>query len=167
VITACTTYFSNGSMLSNKAKLQVIKLNNIGPDGRYVQPYTVEYEYPTPVAGGSSAKPPAQNALAVSTTTGFSRGRAHQGRWYLPIPGAVLADDGRIDPTATSYILQSSRAFVTQLNAALSPWVASVVSNVGPGEQRTITGLKVGRVMDTIRSRREKFDEDYVIGPVP
>lgn len=165
VINACTTYFANNAApISQNAKLQVIKLNLIGVDGRYTADETVQHELIPPVPGGSSSNVAPQLALAVSTATAVTRGRASKGRWYLPIPGAPIEPTGVLSTPYQSSALSAATQFVQACNTALAPWHAGVVSDAGTGAQRTITHLRVGRVMDTMRSRRDKFEESYAEG---
>jgi hypothetical protein len=65
--------------------------------------------------------------------------------------------------------VSSANATVTTwlkaINAALGAWQIGVVSNLGVGAQELVTNARFGRVLDTIRSRRDKFTEDYALGP--
>jgi hypothetical protein len=44
-------------------------------------------------------------------------------------------------------------------------WQVGIVSNIGAGAERAVTGVRVGQALDTIRSRRENVPEDYLYGP--
>lgn len=164
VVTACTTYFQHAGMVSNQAHLTLIKLNEIGVDGRYVEDVTVLHEIDPYVAGASSSHQPPQVSLAVSTTTAVTRGRAHAGRWYLPLPGYLPDTDGRLASAASQDAADAAATFVGDLNDALTGWKAAVMSPLGATHR--ITGIRVGRVLDTLRSRRSAFVEDYQIASV-
>lgn len=166
VVAACVAYFAGPVNISQFAKLTSIKLNLIGTDGRYVNNETIEHVLASPLPGNSSNNPAPQVALCVSTSTPNARGRAHAGRWYLPMPGMQLGGDGRITTTQADAVLNASVTFVNALNVAMGDWQASVVSNIGAGASNVITGLRVGRVYDTMRSRRGKFIEEYRVAAV-
>lgn len=163
VITEVSRYFGNSSApLSLQAALTQIKLNVIGVDGKYLYDDTIVHDFPTPVPGGGSANIAPQLSLVVGTTTSAARGRAHAGRYYLPLPaGAPEAPSGVLSTTYQNAAANQAKLFLDTLNDALFPWHAGVVSNLGTGTQRNITGIRVGRVIDTMRSRREKIPESY------
>jgi len=166
VVTAVQSYFEHAQLISRNATLTAVKWNLIGEDGRYVNPNTRQHDFEPPVKGAVVNTPPPQVSLAISTVTGLQRGRASKGRWFLPLPGAQMTDEGRMSTSDQQVALNASRDFLVALNAAAGPWHAGVVSNVGTGAQHPITGVRVGRVFDTIRSRRDKFDEDYRTVPL-
>jgi len=163
--------FINGTpgLISSHAAIHSIKLNEIGTDGRYTSGTTVEDDLTVPITGGSSATPAPQVALVVSLRTAVSRGYAHSGRFYLPLPGTpVNGADGRISIASASDAANGAAYFLSQLNEGFNDaWVAGVTSSVGVGKEHVITGVAVGRVLDTIRSRRSSLDEDYQVEPLP
>lgn len=168
VISAFTSYWNTSSLISQYAKLTTLKLNQIGLDGRYTEPTTVRYDYPPPGIPGSSTgtNTAPQIALAISLTTAISRGRAHAGRFYLPLPAMQPGVDGRITMAQAITALNASVLFVKALNTAMAPWVVGVTSNIGVGAQQAVTGMRVGRVLDTIRSRRSGFLEEHQALPL-
>lgn len=150
--------------ISAAATLDTIKLNEIGTDGRYLnQGDTVMHEFETPVPGSSSSRPAPQVALAVTLRTAKRRGRAHAGRFYLPVPSFNLAN-GYLAGSQQTSIAAAATTMLNALTAALPGWVPAVMSDVGVGTQEPVTHVAVGRVLDTIRSRRNAFTEDYVDG---
>jgi hypothetical protein len=167
VISAVTDYFA-GLPISGAAVLRYIKLNLIGTNGRYVsESETVVHDFTVPYPKGSGAGSPApQLALAVSLGTARARGRAHAGRFYLPTPSVSLGADGRIDAALTDGIAVETVEFFANLHAALPGWEVGVTSDLGTGAQFPVTHVRVGRVLDTIRSRRTSLDEDYKQRPV-
>jgi hypothetical protein len=165
MVSALSTYFA-GELINNKAKMKLVKFNLIGVDGHYAnQGTTVLHEYTTPIAGASpSPIPPAQNALAVSLRTPIGRGRAHAGRFYLPLCSATIDADGHINAGQRDAELVRVTTLLNALNAASGNWKLGVVSNLGIGEENLVTHARIGRTMDTIRSRRTKIPEAYVDG---
>jgi hypothetical protein len=167
VVTACTKFWQTSSLISQGASLELIKLNEIGTDGRYTQDASVEHEMAPKLLGtGTSWSPPSQVAMVVSTRTAANRGRAHAGRFYLPIPGRPPVLDGMWAQGEQSELAKAAWTWITELNTALPGYQASVLSNLGIGAARPITHVRVGKVFDTMRSRRSSLDENYYQWPV-
>lgn len=167
VISAVTAFHGGQQVTSVPARLTDIKLNLIGTDGRYVsQTDTVQHDLPTPVQGTSGARHPAQIAQAITLRTGVRRGLASNGRFYLPLPAGELATDGRVEPVNAELLAEAAQTLVESLNAAMDGWRVGVVSNVGAGAARPVTAVGVGRVLDTIRSRRSSIPEGHVELPI-
>lgn len=166
VIAAVQAFHTAAKVAHEGAVLKTVKLNLIGVDGRYVNPTTVLHDYEPGVPGTvvTAAFPP-QAALAVSLMTEFSRGRGARGRFYLPLPGVSIdSTTGMASAGSAADIATAATTFLNALNAALPGWKVGVVSNIGTGVSNAVTNVRVGRVIDTIRSRREKFAEDYQVG---
>jgi hypothetical protein len=154
---------SGGCSISASAKLTSIKLNRIGPDGRYVDNESQEYIYPAPVVGNTLNLYPAQLSTVVSLHTARERGRGSKGRVYLPPGnGAIVSSDGRLSATSAASIATGFKTLVTSLNTRYTLiGRVGVASNAGAGRFEHVTELAVGRVPDTMRSRRSKLQEDY------
>lgn len=167
VIAACSTYFSTAGMISSRATLRWIKLNQIGIDGRYTEPETVRHDYASAVAGTASAANYApQTALAITLRTGVDRGRAARGRYFLPIPGYQLGANGLLAVNDRTFYATAATTFLNALNASMPSQQARVVvaSDVGQGLTRLVTHVSVGGALDTIRSRRNAMPEAWVDG---
>lgn len=162
---ALATFFASGSMISQYAKLTSVKLNLIGENGRYVNQDTVEYEYPTPIAGTGSSAVPAQIALAVSLVTPLKRGRASRGRFYLPMPAGPMQTSGQYGASWVADVVLAAHTFLQALNNALPGWQVGVVSDIGVGTEQPVINVRVGHVADTIRSRRTNIPELYATYP--
>lgn len=162
IVTALQVFHQGTDRISQYAKMNSVKLNLIGTDGRYARNDTVEHEYAPPISGSVSFAIVPQVALVVSTLTGFRRGLAHAGRFYLPLPGEGVDSTGAINPTFVLNTATAAATLIRACNTALgSSWSAGVVSDIGPGAERRITAVKVGRILDTMRSRRSSLVEDY------
>jgi hypothetical protein len=72
--------------------------------------------------------------------------------------------DGQIGDGPAQYVAMGVNTLLNSLNAALDPWRLSVISNVRDGAVRPVTHVQVGRVIDTLRSRRTSIPEAYVTG---
>jgi hypothetical protein len=165
IISAFGVFFPSPGMISSAAALTTLKLNLIGTDGKYVNPATVLYDYPAPVAGSVSNKFAAQLAYAVSLETMATRGRAHAGRFYLPVPAQSPSASGALDDTAVGVYANPTETLLRAINDALPDWRLGIVSNIGTGTERIVKNARYGRILDVIRSRRDKLPEDYIVGP--
>lgn len=167
IVDAATAYIQTNDMLSNAVSLQWIKLNEIGPDGRYTQDDTVMHEFDPPIAGDLAlANIAPQTALAITLRTSAARGRAARGRYYLPMPGYQLGALGLLAPGDQAFYANAATAFLNALNASMPSLGARVVvaSDVGGGAVRVVERVAVGAAFDTIRSRRRSMTERYVEG---
>lgn len=162
--TAVQTYHTSVlTSISSRALLQFVKLNAIGTDGHYVESSTTEQIVADVGGGGSGASTmPNQIALAVSLTTAVSRGPAHRGRFYLPLPTFGLDANGVFAAANADAVSDATDTFISSLNAINASWKVAVISRkLGGPMQRLVTGNKVGRVYDTQRRRRRSLIEDY------
>jgi hypothetical protein len=152
------------TFISARALLSEVKVNAVGTDGKYIADTTTQALYSdVPGAASAAGTPANQIALAVSMTTGYSRGAAHRGRFFLPLPVFTVGTDGRI-PSANVALLRAQtdvmRAAVNSINAN---WKMAVFSRkAGAPAHRLITGTQVGLVLDTQRRRRASLLEAYV-----
>lgn len=159
----CVAFFgAEGNRIGNWARLTEVKVASIGADGKYTaDPYIQTVNV---VGGGpTSAVYPPQVALAVSLNTD-RRGPSGKGRFYLP------AFSGGVE-TATGLILQADRdtvrAAVTTLinNLNNEPGLDAVDLKVCVASTKNfntpVTSVRVGRALDTIRSRRRSLPETY------
>lgn len=157
----------NGLTINSAAILTGIKLNRIGPDGRYVDPKTIETTLATPVVGGGSSGAAPQLTL-VSTLRGpDTRGAASKGRMYWPVSqlaGGGLDTSGRVSVTGATQYAHGVATFIRMVNARYATTgpagVAVIASRAGAGRFQVVTSVTVGRVVDTMRSRRNKLVED-------
>lgn len=170
------TLFGTPNMgASSDVKVRWIKLNEIGPDGRYANQSETHAKYleGTEVfAGPGTPSLPPQCSVAVSWTTGRSRGPGSKGRVFVPRPSFGVDPAGRISSATVATMVTAWTTFIQNLNNwpgldwPNSP-VAVVASNVGaPGPMEQITGVRIGDVMDTQRRRRESIVETYQVGTV-
>ena len=165
VVTALSTFWAAAS-ISSDAHLTYVKMNEISVDGKYFdQENSWRQDLVTAVPGGAgNVHLPAQIAMAVTLATSAARGLAHKGRFYLPVPAIQADTSGRM----TAAFIASQMTLVTTLlnsiNTAMDVWRVGVVSNVRGGGERPVINARIGRVYDTIRSRRNALVEDYTDG---
>lgn len=148
--------------------LDEVRLDSIGADGKIDQDAVF-----APVAGGGQAGgapavlPP--SCAVVLTLDTKTRGRSRFGRMYLPLLATPVTDAGVMSESNAQFILGACRTFVN--NVSNSPGLdagfgAAVASGVGSGSLDPIQEIRIGRVIDTMRSRRRSMDESYVTGTV-
>jgi hypothetical protein len=152
------------------ATLEYVKMARIGTDGHYIDDKPViSNQAPAGSAGsGVSAHPP-QIALAVTLLGPNPRGAAGKGRLYLPNPAFAVAGDGRISAAQAEAVANHIAGFINQVNTIMT----GAVHIVGPatatgraGASQPVTGIRVGRVLDTMRSRRSSMPEEPVAATV-
>lgn len=153
-----------GPAAISSARLTSIKLNRIGPDGRYMDNEAMEHVFTTPAPGTNNGTVAAQLSLAATLRTAVTRGRGSKGRIYLPPTFSVqsIGADGRVTASAATVHANSVKALITAVNNEyLAIGRVGVASDAGAGRFEHVTHVSVGRVVDTIRSRRSALDEDY------
>lgn len=158
----------SGLELLAAARLSSVKVNRIGPDGRYVDALARETVL-TPLAGPGSVRMPPQLACAATLRGPNPRAKAGRGRMYFPPSSwfaSSLGTDGRISSTAATNHANGVVGLLQDLNdvylSAGVVAVAGIASKAGTGAFQPVVQVTVGRVLDTIRSRRNKLDEDFV-----
>lgn len=160
--------FWESTTIHTTAKLSFLKANIVKMDGHYLDQRTHEHTFPDLPGGSNSPQYPNQVALAVSLTTDYTRGPAHRGRFYVPVPAAPLeAATGLITDTSATTFANSAAALVIALSDtpgvdALWRLNVCVMSRaVGKAATNKVRGVAVGRVLDTQRRRRNAIQEDY------
>jgi hypothetical protein len=151
--------------INAKALLSFVKCNAIDVNGHYIGAATHETTFAdlpggNTVANGTSF--PNQVALAVTLQTGFSRGSAHQGRFYLPLPVHDVDATGLISAAAAADVDASLATLRTAVNAGGGEQMVVMSRKSGAPGHRAVTGFGVGRVLDTQRRRRRSLQELYV-----
>jgi hypothetical protein len=141
------------------ASLTWVKVARISDAGRYLgDAHLEEFQ---PVAGGATAGTthPFQVARAVTLHTG-RRGASYRGRFFLPLPNNGIDGDGTYAAAEATDVATQAAFLITGLNAVSSqPEV--VVCVAGKNGNTAVTGVTVGRVLDTMRSRRRSLKEQY------
>jgi hypothetical protein len=160
-------YFSRvATAISNNAVLEEVKVASIGANGRYVSdPIIVNVADVGGGGGDGSNIVIPQSAMCVSFGTA-RRGSSGRGRMYLPMPAVVL-DFGSllVSPAAALGIRDSSATLIENLNNQPGIDVLGLQCCVASskGFNSTITSVRVGRVVDTMRSRRRSLLENYTV----
>jgi hypothetical protein len=151
------------------AKLSFVKIAKIETNGLYPAEFiAAEHVYANLPGGGGNATVPNQIALCVSLLTAVTRGPAHRGRFYLPMPTAAPdTTTGLIASNVAGNCVISTRTFLEALSdwpgidTTFSPNVVVMSRKSGAPKTREVTGVAVGRVLDTQRRRRRSLQENY------
>lgn len=166
---ALKTWMSPGSaMCSSSAKLDEIKFNELTPvllpNGKISMRYALQTSNTavvSPSTPGSGTPGPSQCSLVASTRTDLARGPAHAGRFYPPSPALAISSDGRVIITVAADAALAHANLLKAINALLVPSGGHVVVfSVATQTAEVVTGVRVGRVIDTMRSRRTSLIED-------
>lgn len=163
--TALATWFGTASnKMHPLSRLEWIKCNGIGPDGKYVDPTHPHTYSVVPTIGASADRSNNIDSSACwSWTTANLRGRAHTGRIYMPTGCNVPALGAQVMTVAgQTGMVTAAKALLTLLHTTegdhtFTPGVFSKVD----ASHLDITGVRVGRVIDVQRRRRNKITENY------
>lgn len=135
------------------------------PSGAYVMGDTA----PFVESGGGGSTHPFSHAVAISLQSLFP-GQNGRGRFYLPLPAPGAAVDGLFLVASQTGLRDAAKVFLDGLNASAATFGAakvcvaskgSVLKGI-PGANHLVTSVRVGRVPDTMRSRRSALSEAYL-----
>lgn len=146
-------------LFSNRNTLTETRLACITADGSYLTREDGSYQVgidatpaPSVGAGVPGGLLPLQSALCVTLLTPRS-GPTGKGRIFLPWPDTIaIQDDFRISQPAATSVATIMAEMIRDVNSLIADTVVSVVSS--KGYTSPVTGVRVGRVPDTMRSRR-------------
>jgi hypothetical protein len=151
-----------GQYANTQTRLASVTLAAIAEGGKYARNAdgTFLLNKTVTVEGASATNGvtyPPQVSLVTTLDTGVP-GASGRGRIHLPGPRFTLASF-RITENDALATAAAVKDFITAVETDLAAQV-SVASSTGP--VRAVTALRVGRVLDTMRSRREDVLEAYV-----
>jgi hypothetical protein len=160
---------------TNIVKLTRTRVALIGDDGRTERTGAGAYKHKDDVtvvnATGTSSGFPFQVAMAI-TTLSERAGRTGRGRFYLPLPAVLVGGtDGLLSDANRDAFATAADGFITACrSAAAAGWdglpviasAGSALDNLEPA-LLPIMRIKVGKALDTLRSRRNALDETYSI----
>jgi hypothetical protein len=151
------------TLISTRAHLTEVAVSEVGPSGaQNGQTARVVVDV---VGGSNGGTVPPQIAYRVSLSDGL-RGRSHRGGWYVPLPAASLsADDPRMSANDAAGAAASAKDLIAALNSGPNAQQLIIASQVLGA--LVVTQVRVGRALDTIRSRRNTMVEDYQTLPIP
>lgn len=152
--------------LASYAVLTHVKVARINALGKYddMDPLIFDIaDQPGANTLGTQAQTLPQAALAVSLVTA-RRGPTGKGRFYLPCPVVLIeTSDLRLTAGQATAFATAAAGLITNLNNAPGIDVTEMAVCVAStkGYNTPVTGVRVGRVVDTIRSRRNRLVENH------
>ncbi len=160
------------SMISQHARLTWMKCNRVGPDGRYVYPYTNEWLVSPLTNGIAGGRPNPQwphLSLAVTLEAAEARGAATRGRSFPPMTALFPSAEGVIAQADLLTYANNFADMLKNIRAAVPGDVAGTVLIVSNGTKsapdvgtrRPVTRLRVGNVIDIQQRRRNATPEAY------
>lgn len=173
VTSAITGLLTGGGLapINNGTELVDWRAYVIGTDGRMEgDPLRVDLAA-SHIKGPGGVRYPPQVALVV-TTVGDNRGPARYGRFYLPGPSQSMDSDFRLTATNATAYADAAATFLKGISDSIdlplttSSSAACNVSSRG-GADGTLQGVdhvEVGRVYDTLRTRRNSMKEERIVG---
>jgi hypothetical protein len=168
----------------NTHRLTEFKVARVGPDGKYPEGETAYSHFFLPPITTANARPATltpQNSICVTLTTAKPRGLASKGRIFLPpsIQYTIADGDGLVPVAAAQEIRESVKILLQRLNNDEQGTNVAIFSRgkgvptwdperrkvtyeyPNPGAVENVTGVRVGRVVDTQRRRRRQLVESY------
>jgi hypothetical protein len=140
--------------------LTAIKVARIGRDGKYPVDHAPGiYLYAPPVASAGGTRGIPQATMCVTLLTNVPRGRASHGRFFLPPTAIPVSADGRITVAQADAMEAACRTWLLAINAVAEVVSVRVYSGLGAGRASDVQSVGVGRVVDTMRSRRRNLVE--------
>lgn len=166
VTSAITTLLATaGGMFSDACVCTEWRAYEIGTNGRMEgNPKLVELT-PPGVGGTATKKYPPQVALAV-TTVADNRGPARFGRFYLPGVNLPMDNDHRLTVSNATAVAEAATEFLKDVADSIDLPLTTMsavglnISSLNGGVKQEIDHVEVGRVYDTLRSRRRQLLED-------
>lgn len=160
---------SAGAFISSYANLEWVKVAALDAQGRYIEDSQLAEVNPSVNGVYETAVAP-QISTVISLTTSSTRGLAHIGRIYPPLSGTA-SNTGYIGTNIVDGMAFAASLLVEGVNAVTEDvfgegMKVSILSKVGAGAVKEVTGVRVGNVLDTQRSRRNAFIETYTSYPL-
>lgn len=155
-----TTRFPAGAgMLGTRTRLEEVAFAHVDAAGVQDQP---TYRNLVNIVGGAAqGQRPSQVALAVSLR-GPAGVHPARGRFYLPGPQHSLdVDTGLLDAAQVQATANLWRGLIADIPVSTSDGVLAIDTKTGIVP---VTEVRVGRVLDTMRSRRNQVLEAYQVG---
>lgn len=111
------------------------------------------------ISGGVNMPP--QIAICVSLTAGtYASGKTVRGRFYIPGPLLQMDTQGRFNTAQQAAALKGAGDLVFGFNNETELTAPQVWSRAD-GTTHTVETVRVGRIADTVRSRRNSLPEEY------
>lgn len=169
VASACADQYVGtlGLKMCSDQILTEVKVSHVGADGKIALRADGSYAqgiWQGSHAGGNAAQAlPLQTALCIGLTTARS-GATGKGRFFLPFPSVPISTTTKtISHADADTLAATARDFLNYVGMQMT-FQPQVVSS--KGYMTEVTGVRVGRVPDTMRSRRDDLPEGYSVLPL-
>lgn len=152
-----------GPAISASTRLDEVRLDSIASNGKIDQKPRLVDLRPQGISGGGLMVLPPQCAVVLTLDTEV-RGRSRFGRMYLPLLGVTVGDGGIMGQAQAASLADKAAAFMTAAGNAPNvdlDWAPVVASGVGSGTLNEVKSVRIGRAIDTMRSRRRDLAERY------
>lgn len=161
IVNALKAWIQNPNMGINQlATMRFVKFAWLDAAGHYLEDASI-YELPATIKGSASplSIKPFQVAMVCTLHTG-KRGAQNRGRFYVPLPSITVGPDGLFPAADIAGITTATASLISEINAQLMQACQVIVAS-SKGHGSYVTGVSVGRVPDTVRSRRRSLLEGY------
>jgi len=172
VTSAFAAFFGNSNnIFTTSVKMTDWRAYEIGTNNKMQNNPLVVDVTGAAIHGSSSVRLPTQIAL-VATLVAANRGPARFGRMYLPGPSLAIGADYRLSDTQAGFYLAATTQLLKDVSDAIDFFAtnSSEGCNVsqlpagGSGTLQVIDHLEVGKVYDTLRTRRRSMLEERAVG---
>lgn len=149
--------------------LEYVKVAYIGLDGKYLFP-AVEMEKFS--QGNLNASYIPQAAIVNTLDSGKWKDPGKYNRFYLPVALGGNGDNWCLTPAEQAAYAAATANFIGEVNDLMDeidPVNAvrvAVMSSTGTGSSLPVQSVRIGRVVDNQRRRRNALAENYVTEPV-
>lgn len=165
IAAAVAAYFNDAQVaISGKATLEWVKLAGVGKDGLYFRDPVI-HDYPTPIIGSNVTNPAPQLSLALTFRSSKMRAPGRDARIFLPLPGSSVGSDGKLAMASVTSISVKTAQLIQDIEEGLElleddrPQL--IVASQKTESNNVVQTVRVGRMVDTQRRRRNKFTEEY------
>ena len=155
-------YAATASCMASTSTLDYFKLNDIGADGKYLDPGSANTFDTTDTAGGLGPQVPGFLSLAVSFRTAKTRGPGSHGRIYLP--NYTFSSSGTVFVSSANRLSMDTSVhnLLSNIVTAIPSAVPVVASSVN-ATNTPIIGTRTGATYDVQRRRKNAFPESYLV----
>lgn len=163
-VTAVENFISEpDARVPTGVQLTWVKAALVGTDGAYLME---PVEAPASASGGDAGGYLPQGALVYTLVSSRWKDPGRYNRFYLPTSTPTSTTGWRLTEAQADDAAGACHAFLDALDGLGS--VASLVvvaSPVGAGHNNSVEEIRVGRLIDTQRRRRNAIAEDYSVVP--
>ena len=164
VATPVSNWFHNNGHIPGTAQMTMLKIANIGPDGKYAGDPAM-HDYSPVISGTGSVAAPGFVSFVYTWKTIQRRPPGAYGRIYPPNNGIGMSTSFEISTAAAQQEANSANALLLALTLTGSNTAIPVVaSKVGEGSNNAILTASVDTVADVQRRRKNRVKGVRFVG---